>query len=227
MVHAAPSRACVPVPMPRAPLPMKYSRGCMVWERMPFLSTNEGHLMVESLPTLNAYDWVAILVLLLSMLVGLMRGVVRESASLAAWAAAFLVARHGAEPLARHAAALLQNSAVRLALAFIVLFVVTLVGMGLLGQALAALLRRAGLGVLDRCLGAAFGVVRAALILMVLVMLAALTGINQQPDWRRAATTAWLEQLTARGLSLLPAALASHIPLHAAAADRPLSFLEA
>ena len=177
--------------------------------------------MSEILPSLNAYDWIALLVLVLSMAVGMLRGFVRELASIGAWFGAFIAARQGAEPLAAHAERLLENSAVRLALCFITIFVVTLIVIGLLGQWMAQAVRKVGLRPLDRVLGAGFGVVRAGLIVMVLVMLAALTGVTGQKDWQRAASTAWLEKMTAHATAILPAALAERIHLHGAAVRAP------
>ena len=162
---------------------------------------------------LGAYDWIVILVILLSMAVGLMRGVIRETASIAAWGGAFLAARQFSEPLAARFEHSIDNSALRLAIAFIVVFVVALILIGLVGQWLAQALHKVGLRPLDRALGALFGVLRGALIVLVLVILAAVTGVNQQRDWKQAFSTAWLERMTARALPILPPALAGRIHL--------------
>lgn len=171
---------------------------------------------------LSAYDWIALLVLLLSMAVGVLRGVIRETASLAAWAGAFLAARGFAEPLAARFEHSVENGALRLALAFIVLFVCTLVVIGLLGQLIAQAARKVGLRPLDRLLGAAFGLVRGLLILVVLVLLAASLGVNEQRDWKQAWSTAVLERVASHALPWLPAGLASKIHLHSSAAEAAL-----
>jgi membrane protein required for colicin V production len=173
--------------------------------------------MLTELPALSAYDWIALLVLILSMAVGLLRGVVREVASIAAWLGALLAARQWSEPLAVHFEHSIENGALRLALAFIVVFVVALILIGLIGQWLAQAIRKVGLRPLDRVLGALFGVVRGGLILLVLVLLAAATGVNEQRDWKHAVSTAWMERMAARALPILPPALAQRIHLHAPA----------
>lgn len=168
---------------------------------------------------LSAYDWIALLVLLLSMGVGLLRGVIREIASLGAWLGAFLAARQFSDMLAAHFAHTLENSALRLSLAFIVIFVVTLVLIGLLGQLLARAARKVGLSVLDRLLGAGFGLLRGCLILVVLVLLAASLGVNEQRDWKQAWSTPWMERMAAYALPILPVGLASRIHLHTGSAQ--------
>ena len=89
-----------------------------------------------------------------------------------------------------------------------------LISIRLLGRALSKAASSVGLGLLDRFLGAVFGLVRAAAILMVLVVLAALTGLNEQADWKRAWFTIPLEHLTALALPLLPKAVAVRVHLH-------------
>lgn len=162
----------------------------------------------------SAYDWIVVLIVLLSMAVGVLRGVVRETASIAAWAGAFLMAHHFSDRLAGYFEHSIDNGALRLALAFITVFVVSLVVIGLIGQWLAQAVRKVGLRPLDRVLGALFGLVRAGLILIVLVMLAAMTGVNEQRDWKHALSSAWLERLAAYALPILPPALAGRIHLH-------------
>lgn len=169
---------------------------------------------------LSAYDWIVLLVLLLSMGVGVLRGVIREIASLLSWFGAFIAARQFAEPLAAHFAHAMENSALRLALAFIAVFVVTLVVIGLLGQLIAQAARKVGLRPLDRVLGAGFGLLRGGLILIVLVLLAASLGVNDQRDWKQAISTPLLERMASYALPFLPVGLASRIHLHVASAGR-------
>ena len=173
---------------------------------------------MEMVKALSAYDWIAALVVLLSMGIGLLRGVIKEIASLASWTGAFLAAHQFSEPLAHHFETSIQNGALRLILAFITVFAATLVVLGLLGQLLAQTARKVGLGPYDRLLGAAFGVVRGLLVLVLLVMLASSLGINDQRDWKQALTTGPRERLAAIALPWLPAGLVSRVHLHAGAA---------
>jgi membrane protein required for colicin V production len=169
---------------------------------------------MELLSNLSAYDWIVILAAVFSMLVGLMRGMITELVSFGSWFGALLLARLGAEPLGKFFEHTMENSALRLGLAFILIFFVALISIRLIGRALSKVASRVGLGFLDRFLGAVFGLVRAIAILMVLVVFAALTGLNDQADWKRAWFTIPLERLTALALPLLPKAVAVRVHLH-------------
>ena len=174
---------------------------------------------MESVKLLSAYDWIAVLVVLLSMGIGLLRGVIKEIASLVSWAGAFAAAHQFSEPLARHFEHSIENSALRLLLAFITVFAATLIVVGLLGQLLAQTARKVGLGPYDRVLGASFGIIRGLLVLVLLVMLASSLGINEQRDWKQALTTGPLERMAGLALPWLPPGLVSRIHLHSGAAE--------
>ena len=170
--------------------------------------------MSSLLTDFSAYDWIVLVVLVASLLMGVMRGMINELVSLGSWFGAVLTARLGAEPLAKMFEHSMQNSALRMGLSFILIFFVSLILIRWIGRLLSKAAREVGLRSLDRLLGAVFGLVRALTILMVLVILAALTGLNEQPDWKHAVLTGPLERLTAYALPLLPKAVAERVHLH-------------
>jgi membrane protein required for colicin V production len=169
---------------------------------------------LETLSNLSAYDWIVITITALSTLMGLLRGMITEVVSFGSWFGALLVARMGAETVGKYFEHTMENSAVRLGIAFILVFLLALILIRLMGRLLSKAVNRVGLGYVNRSLGAVFGLVRAIAILMVLVLLAALTGLNDQPDWKRAWFTIPLERLTAVALPLLPKAVAVRVHLH-------------
>jgi membrane protein required for colicin V production len=170
---------------------------------------------MEFFSNLSAYDWIVLIITLLSTLMGVLRGMIIECVSLGSWIGAVIVARMGAEPVGKFFEHTMENSALRLGIAFVLVFFVSLILIRLIGRAVSKAMNRVGLGLLDRLLGALFGLVRAIALLMVLVVLAALTGLNDQPDWKRAWFTLPLERLTAVALPLLPKDVAVRVHLHA------------
>ncbi|MEO8937555.1 MAG: CvpA family protein [Burkholderiaceae bacterium] len=135
---------------------------------------------------MTAFDYVLLAILAASIVISLLRGLVKEVLSLAAWLAAFVIAnRYGAD-----LAALLPESipagTVRLVAAFVILFVGTLLLASLLNLAIAHIIDASGLRVVDRGLGGLFGLARGLLIVLTLVILAGLTDLPKQPVWRDA-----------------------------------------
>jgi len=80
-----------------------------------------------------------------------------------------------------------------------------------LGIALSAIFKKAGLGWLNRFLGALFGVARGLLIVCVIVFLAGLTDIPKDSRWRNAMFSAPIEALVLSLLPWVPESIAKHV----------------
>lgn len=135
---------------------------------------------------MTAFDYVVLTILAASIVVSMLRGLVREVLSLIAWIAAFILAnRYGADM-----AALLPDAVpagtLRLVVGFAILFAGTLVLAALVNRAIAHIIEASGLKVVDRGLGGLFGLARGALIVVTLVMLAGMTDLPRTPMWREA-----------------------------------------
>src|SRR5512133_3354366 len=134
-------------------------------------------------------DWVFLAVLAASFLIGLWRGLVYEVLSVMSWVAAFIVAQW----LAPDAAAVLPlqraPEAGRYAVGFVVVFLVVVFAGGLIAWLTKKLVDSVGLRPIDRTLGAAFGLVRGAVLLLVVAIV-----INMSParsyGWWTASTGA-------------------------------------
>ena len=136
---------------------------------------------------MTIFDYIVIAVVVLSVILGLFRGMVKEVLSLANWVLAFWVAnRYGAdlavymdwaESLSPPMKALIGCAA-----AFFATMLVGAILISLLGKIVAA----AGLGFADRGLGATFGFARGLFIVLVLVTGAGFTSLPEQPFWRNA-----------------------------------------
>jgi membrane protein required for colicin V production len=119
----------------------------------------------------NAADWAIIAILGMSIALSLWRGFVREAVSLAGWIAAFVIANMFVGEMATLLSQWIVNVTGRYVAAAAVLFVGTLVIVGVLGKMAAQVVSVTGLTVLDRLLGTAFGFTRGLVIVLVLVYL--------------------------------------------------------
>ncbi|WOJ94299.1 CvpA family protein [Congregibacter variabilis] len=117
----------------------------------------------------NGFDWFAVVIVMLSALLSLWRGFVREAISLAGWVVAFIVANLLAVTVADQIGDLIANRTGRYIVAWSLLFVLTLVASSLTAKLFASIVKATGLGILDRMLGSVFGVLRGMLIVMALV----------------------------------------------------------
>jgi membrane protein required for colicin V production len=136
--------------------------------------------------TLPTLDWIFAGVLLLSLVVGAWRGLVFEVMSLVSWAAAFALAQWLAADVAQRLPMGVAGDMVRYAAGFVVVFVAVLILGGLLAALTKKLLTSVGLRPVDRVLGAAFGLVRGMLLLLLATVLAAMTPFKSSAAWQES-----------------------------------------
>ncbi len=136
--------------------------------------------------SLGTLDWILLAVLLLSMLIGLWRGLMVEMLSVLGWIAAFVVAQMFATPLGQW---LPMDGAVpqlRYAAGFALAFIGTLIVSTLVGWLAKKMLASVGLSGLDRLLGAAFGLVRGAIILLAVTTVVLMTPMRSSDAWSQS-----------------------------------------
>jgi membrane protein required for colicin V production len=137
-------------------------------------------------------DYAVLGVMGVSILWGLWRGLVREVISLAGWVIAFLAANLFAGPLADTLPQSIPRPELRLLVAYVGVFIVTLLVSKLFALVLSKLVQAVGLGGLDRAMGALFGLARGALIVVAFALVAGLTTLPASPVWRQSTTGPWL-----------------------------------
>lgn len=135
---------------------------------------------------MTAFDYAALIIIGLSMLLSVIRGFVREVLALLAWVVALVAANLYSGTLAAVMPQEIPGEQLRFAAGFVAAFFGVLLVMSLIAIGASRLVRSAGLGVEDRVLGAVFGAVRGALVVLFLVLLAGLTTLPKEPVWREA-----------------------------------------
>jgi membrane protein required for colicin V production len=157
------------------------------------------------------FDYAVLAIVGVSVLLSVLHGLTRELLALASWVVAFLAAKFFATVLAPLLPAAIKDPSLRLLAAYVIVFVIVLIAMTVLAVAISGLIRKAGLGIADRMLGAAFGFARGVAIALLGVMLAGLTAMPRQPAWRHAMLSAPLEMLANAAKVWLPYDLAKRI----------------
>ena len=160
---------------------------------------------------MTLFDYGVLFIIGSSVLLSVMRGLVRELMALAGWAVAFVAANLFSDTVSLWLPESLGSMSVRVLVAFVLLFVATLVIMSLLARLIRSLVHGAGMSAEDRILGGFFGLARGMLMVMVFVLLAGLTTLPRQPVWNNAMLSAPLEALAVFVKPWLPQYLSQRI----------------
>ena len=154
-----------------------------------------------SLPTL---DWILLAVMLLSMLLGLWRGLVFEVISLASWVVAFFLAQWLAPDVAQVLPMAGATEPIRYAAGFVAVFVGCLVAGGIIAFVIKKLLAAVGLGFLDRLLGGAFGLLRGLVVVLAVAVVVQMTPLDSAAFWKASQGARWAETALAALKPLMP-----------------------
>lgn len=149
-------------------------------------------------------DYALVGIVLISLLVGAWRGFVREVLSLISWILAFVVSLRFAGEFSNWITPWVHAAVVRNVVAHVFLFFAVLLIGGLAGWILAKLVHSAGLGGVDRMLGAGLGLIRGALIVVVVVMVAAHSAARDESWWSRSPTIIYAAPAAAELQALIP-----------------------
>src|ERR1700742_1109103 len=106
---------------------------------------------------MTAFDYVVITILVASVVISVLRGLVKEILSLLAWLAAFIVANRYGKDMADLLPDAVPPGTMRLVIGFAILFVGTVLLGALVNLAVALIIRTLGLQIVDRGLGGVFG----------------------------------------------------------------------
>ncbi|MBP9906736.1 MAG: CvpA family protein [Rhodoferax sp.] len=159
-----------------------------------------------------ALDWFLAAVLLLSMLLGAWRGLVFELISLAGWLAALALAWLFAGEVAQVLPMRGASESLRHVLAFLLVFVGTVMASALLAVVFKKLLSTVGLRPADRALGALFGLSRGLLLLLLLAALVSMTALKDAELWQQSQGARLALLALAHLKPVLPPDLAPYLP---------------
>ncbi len=154
-------------------------------------------------------------VLLISVIVGLVRGFVFEVLSLMGWFVAYFAAHWFAADLAPHIPVGNPGSGINHAAAFAALFIAVLIVWALASRLLRFLIHATPLSLPDRALGAGFGVLRGLTLLLAAATVISLTPLVKSPTWQASQGAQWLHAALTGLRPVLPPQLLQHLPASA------------
>lgn len=143
-------------------------------------------------PVIGWIDLAMIAVVVLSAIVGAVRGLTFELLSLAGWIAAWFAGLGLGPWLAPHLPVGPAGSPLNTVASFACVFILVLIVWGLMARMISAAVKRTLLSPVDRLLGAVFGVARGVVALLAVVAVLSLSPAVTTTAWRDSTGVVWL-----------------------------------
>lgn len=158
-------------------------------------------------------DYLILFIVIVSMLISLLRGFVKEALSLVGWILAVVIGFTYMGQLALFLQPKLNSlpPSVLNLLGFSILLVITLIVAGLINNLVSKLIEKTGLTGTDRAIGMLFGIARGLVLVGILVLLAGFTMVPQDPWWSKSLFLVHFEQLAVTLATFLPDDIAMRI----------------
>jgi membrane protein required for colicin V production len=130
-------------------------------------------------------DYILIAVVLISLVFGAVRGFLRESVALLGWLVGLWLAWRYAERVQPYLGGALAGTELQVWVARLIVLLAVVLTAWVIGSVLGYLVQRSGLTLgIDRILGGAFGLVRGAVIVGFVVMLADAARLRDEAWWK-------------------------------------------
>jgi membrane protein required for colicin V production len=142
---------------------------------------------------MNLFDLLLLLAALLSVIVGAIRGFVKEAAALAGWVLAVVLVLNFSISLGQQLPFDAGSVGLRTTLAALLIVLVCVLAAHLVGRLLRAAITAAKLGGADRALGALFGIGRAGAAWLLVAVVVIHAGLSDRPFWKSSRLAPSLE----------------------------------
>lgn len=167
---------------------------------------------MDILQMVGILDLIFIVILAVSTLLGLIRGVIREVLSLVGLVASVYLAFKFSDALSKtYTSQVFEDSRISYIVTFVLIIVATLFAVTLVNLFFSQLLRASGLSFVNRFFGMVFGVLRGTLICSILVLVIGFVpGITSEKWWKDSSLAPIFKNITKTSLKYLPDEVASY-----------------
>ena len=149
-------------------------------------------------------DIVIIAFFVISILIGIYRGFVKETLSVASWALAAFMAFKFGEQASVYIKPYITQEPLDLAIAYVAVFLVSLIVFAVISHIISQIFASSGMTGIDRSIGSIFGALRAAVILVVLILVGRFMAMDNQSWWLDSQIIPYFEPLVEWFKSFLP-----------------------
>ena len=143
-------------------------------------------------------DYLLVAVALLSALMGLFRGLIKEALSLAGWVLAAWCAWRFGGFVAERIPSVADGSVIEIWVARLIVLIGVLIVSGLIGRLISILIHQTGLSGTDRSVGMVFGMARGVVLVGLVTLLLDAAGFGADPWWQESKLIPYAAPLAER-----------------------------
>ncbi len=156
-------------------------------------------------------DYTIIGLILISSVIGLLRGLIREAFSLVIWVVAIWIGLTFSREFSGFLEGVIEYPSARIAVAFAALFFITLILGALISYLLGELVKKTGLTGSDRFAGMIFGIARGLVVVAIIIMLAGLTPLPEDSWWKESVLIPPFQALAVWLRDHIPSGMAGYV----------------
>lgn len=156
-------------------------------------------------------DYVILGIISISAIIGLFRGLVKEAFSLGTWLISIFIGIRFSQSFSVYLIDYIDLPSVRIATAFIVLLLLSLILGSMLSYLVSQIVEKTGLSGTDRFAGLIFGIARGMVVMSVLVLLAGLTPLPQDPWWVQSTLIGPFQELSVWLREQIPSGITGYL----------------
>lgn len=156
-------------------------------------------------------DYTIIGLILISSVIGLLRGLIREAFSLVIWVVAIWIGLTFSREFSGFLEGMIDYPSARIAAAFAALFFITLILGALISYLLGELVKKTGLTGSDRFAGMIFGIARGLVVVAIIIMLAGLTPLPEDSWWKESVLIPPFQALAVWLRDHIPSGMAGYV----------------
>lgn len=161
---------------------------------------------MDFLQTVGILDIVFIGILVISTLIGLIRGAIREILSLVGLGAAIYLAFKFSDMVSKnYVSKFFEQERISYILSFVLIIIATIFVIALINLFISQLLKASGLSFVNRFFGFLFGIFRGGVICSILVLIIGFVpGVTKEKWWTESALAPFFKQIVKQSFDYMP-----------------------
>ena len=153
---------------------------------------------------MNVLDIAILVIVGISAVFSIFRGLVKEVLSIIAWVVSFWAAFTFTDAVGGGLERWISSPAIRWLVGFFIIFIGVLAVTAFINMLISKLVVKSGLSGTDRMLGLVFGVVRGAIIVSIMVFICQMTPFPREPMWQQSSLIPHFEVIARQLVRWLP-----------------------